>query len=242
MNKKYIITTGYWNGTNNNTENQNSEKIDFVKKFFNIWWENTLKYSKPQDILVINQNSTCLPDEKKGKWLDTLYNLGHVHALDSNNYPHKKFAGCSITFMIAALYCYNSNCDMIYKEQDCLAFGDWINKLYIDAEEKNAKMLIGRAEDSHGQTSAQSVLLIKHDFLLDFVKSYISLEHNDAGYNYVRPERKFTILKNIIHPESIQFMSMGYDRERPKDFNEETYYIQQVNQDELNLLKKIGKL
>jgi hypothetical protein len=242
MKNKYIITTGYWNGPNGIDGTIDLQKIEFTKNFFDIWWENTFRYSSPEEVLVINQNSQFLPLEKKGKWIDTLFNLGHVHSLDVNDYPHKKFAGCSLTFMMAALYCYNSNCDMIYKEQDCLAFGDWANKLYSDSEKNNAKMLIGREEDADGQTSAQSILLIKHDFLLDFVKSYISLDYNDAGYNYIRPERKFTIIKNIIHPNSIKFMSIGYDRARPKDYNEDIYYIQQVKQEELDLLKKIGKL
>lgn len=242
MNKKYIVATGYWNGPHWSSGLIEPEKVEFTKKFFNIWWDNTFKYSNPLEVLVVNQNSPFLPNEKKGKWIDTLYNLGHVHSLDTNDYPHKKFAGCSLTFMLAALYCYNSDCDLIYKEQDCLAFGDWVEKLYSDLEEKNAKMLIGREEDSDGQSSAQSILLIKHGFLLDFVKSYLSINYNDAGPGYVRPEWKFTYLKNIIYPNDIKFMSMGYDRARPVSFEEETYYIQQVKDYELEILSKIGKL
>jgi hypothetical protein len=242
MKNKYIITSGYWNGPHWDGKTLNPDIVGFTKNFFNIWWDNTFKYSNPEEVLIINQNSPFLPDEKKGKWIDTLFNLGHVHSLDTNNYPNKKFAGCSLTFMIAALYCYNSNCDMIYKEQDCLAFGDWVNSLYADLEENNAKMLIGREEDADGQSSAQSIFLIKHDFLLDFVRSYLSLNYNDAGPGYVRPEWKFTILKNHLYPDSIKFMSMGYDRARPASYEEETYYIQQLKQQEIDILSRIGKI
>lgn len=221
----YTIITGYF------SEDRDQDK----SHFFNIWWKNTNLFSKPEDIFVINSGSlhNCLP-LKRGKWIDLSFNLGHVHDLDVNDYPNKKFCGWSMSFIMGAYLAYSNNTDLIYKEQDCLAFGDWVDELYSHDKE----IVVGQSVHADGQALEQSLFLVRHSAILDFVNAYTNLGGNDAGRGYIRPESKFAKVLNQSFKNRFAFTKMGYGRSKPQNFKEslesgEAFYIQKLTEEEV---------
>lgn len=203
-------------------------------KFFDIWWKNTHKFSEPKDIFVINVNSDFCPEEKCGKWIDLSYNLGHVHDLDENEYPNKKFGGWSMSFIMGAYLAYSNNTDLIYKEQDCLAFGNWVSELYSHEKE----IVVGQSVHADGQALEQSLFLVRHSAILDFVNAYTNFVGDDAGKNFIRPESKFSEILNRSFSNRFTFTKMGYGRSKPQNLKEslesgEAFYIQKLTEEEI---------
>lgn len=231
--RNYSVFTGYWSN--------DQKRADFFKKWLFI---NNRYYCRASDLFVINSNSIVLPEEKFGKWIDLSFNMGHVHDLDVNNYYPKKFCGWSGAFIMGAMISYFNNTDYLFIEQDCLCFGPIIETLYRECDENKYLMLIGRSQDSDNQGIEQSLMLIKHELLLPFIQVYISLDRNDAGPNYIRPERKFLFMKDNIFKREIGFMSFGYGRSRPNNLKEEIlngnpFYMQRFCQEDEIILKEI---
>lgn len=228
---RYSIVTGYWSET--------QERADFFK----LWWNHNYdNFKDAEDVFVINSNSSVMPTEKLGKWIDLSFNPGHAHDLDHSNLFPKKLGGWSACFILGALTCYFSNKDLVFLEQDTLLFGDCISKLYKELEDSGAKMLVGRPQDADGQYLAQSFFVIKHEFILEFVTAYMALNANDGGDGYMRTETKFSYLKEYLFKDKIQYMSFGYDRAEPSDYNEEIFYMQHFTEDKFKSLKSVGKI
>lgn len=224
----YQILTGYWSGKGCRGEDGDERAI-----FFNdYWYPNTVKYGKTTDIFVINSNSTIVP-EKLGAWLDLQFNFGHLGDWDGKN----KFTGWAMTFILGAIVAYANNKDLIFKEQDCLAFGNWVEAMYETMDKTGAEMVIGAPEDSNGQALEQSLFMIKRASILDFVMAYLDIPQNDRE---MINESKFKhILDNQFKRRSA-YLPFGYGRRRPKKWQDETFYIQQVTQEEIDKLKELN--
>jgi hypothetical protein len=237
---KYSITTGYWSGKGWRGED-GSEKAKFFEE---IWWPNIIKGARDaKDVFVINSNAETLPTNKYGKWIDLTFNLGHVHDLDVNSYPNKKFGGWSMAYLMGAMLCYSNDTDFIFVEQDCIPVGNWIERMYSDLNNKNADILMGRQCDADGQALEQSLTIIRHRSILPFVGALINLNMNDAGPGYVRPEAKFrTILESDEFRNKTSYLSFGYGRSRPLSWAEETYYVQQLSDNDIKKLKFHNKI
>lgn len=236
--RKYTIITGYWAGKNWRGQD-GREKADFYK----IWEDNTFKYSSPFDVFVIDPNSQedLLPEKlDRVKWI-RFANQGcclHVHDGDNLNKSYKqKFGGWSLSIMQGMLLAYSNDSDFIYKEQDCLAFNGWVESMYQTLEKKGARMLVGRKQDAAGQALEQSLFIIKHDFILPFLNAYLSLQANDAGEGFLRPEGKFEYLRRLLFEKEMQFLDFGFGRTRPEvDFDFSLpYYVQQLTNEEVKI-------
>jgi len=228
--RQYSIATGFYAASDD----------QFKQDFFHIWYANTIRHADPVDVFVINAGSRFL-DDAGGKWLNLSFNLGHVHDLDANCHHHK-LGGWSMSFLLGAMTCYANKCDFVYKEQDCLAFGDWVGQMYRDLDSGNKQMLLGRAQDSGGQGLEQSLFIIRHAFIVPFVARYLDLKAHDGGPRHVRPEMKFKYLREQYFGGEIGDLSFGYGRSRPSSLRETIFYIQQVGQTDLDALKAEGRL
>jgi len=229
----YLISSGYWSGKGFRGQD-GSDRADFFK----IWLDNTFAYASPQKIIVVDSNSEILPpdpeDLSKVEWIKLNHNFGHVFDMVGSGYQNK-FGGWSVGFLVGAMMAYANNCDFIYKEQDCLCFGSWVESLYNDLEKFGKRMLIGR--QSHPAVLIeQSLVIIKHDFILDFIQKLISINKPDGGEGRYVPEFKFYDL--LCQNSEIGLMSMGYGRQKSFNFDE-AFYTQQPSVENLKLL--VGK-
>lgn len=210
---KYIIGTGY------------HYKSEWDAEFFEIWKDNTEKYTKNYYCL-----STVTPAPCENN-IFVQHNLGHVGDLITNN--KSNLCGWSASVLTLSMIAYNCNADFIYKESDCLWFGDVIYKMYEDLGQN--KMVIGRPMASPPfMPCSQSTFLVKHSFILDFVQAYLGLPRDDKDF---LPEHKFMELTSIF-PNSISVLSFGIDRERPIDWEAPVWFCQQWTEGELIMAKE----
>jgi hypothetical protein len=131
---------------------------------------------------------------------------------------------------------YNCGRDFIYKEADCLWFGPVPEQMYQDLGDKG--MVFGAKMDAAPwMNCAQSTFLIRHSFILDFLRGYLFLPHDKD----MLPEDKFVKLEEN-HPDKFGRLSFGCDRMRPLPWDAEVWYAQQWTQEELDEAKNRGLL
>ena len=225
--KKYVIISGYYAGEKKTTQFSISKE-----EFFETWYENTIRYCNPEKVYIVNVSkakpSRQFPDIE---WINMSDNLGHVNDLLNNN-DTISLSGYTLSVLIGMLIAYNNKSDFIYKEQDCLAFGDWINELYNQLGQTDKKMLIGRGH-MEGFIE-QSLFICKYDYILEFVLQYLNFKTGDYPHF---PEKKFVeIMTN--QQDKIGFFDFGYGRIRPVNFDDKIFFIQQPTDEELTELKK----
>lgn len=218
MNHRYLVATGYFN--------RFESGLDW---FWPIWWRNTMQATPaPERVLVIAMGGHKV-EGAEGVWVkldgDTQNKVGAP-------YPANQVMLCA-----AAMVAWLDECDLIYKEQDLLAFGPWVERMY--AEIGDRKMIYGKF--SNGFPWAQnSLCLIKHEWLLDFVRWFLTTEPVRAdNIHETSAEAKFYEFA-IANPHVAGFYSFGYDRERPFDINANVWSVQKLTAKELLKLRASG--
>jgi hypothetical protein len=224
--RNFIIGTGYY------AKRGESWGPWFAK----IWADNLKRYDHPSmdRVICIGNGGCCNP--YKGEDIDFIGldgNLGHIHQLIGKAKPYKdhQFCGWSGAILAGALLAYANETDAVFLEQDCLAFGPWIERLY--SELGDAQMIFGKSKH---MPCAQSLFLIKHNFIPDFVKYYMA--GSDRAFI---PETKFKMLidqgKNV---DVVRQFSFGCDRDRPIPMNDDVFYVQKLTPGELQGLHAMG--
>lgn len=227
MNRKYVIGTGYHNNPTS------AEKTGGLapQDFFEHWWHNTMRYSNPERVIVLASGTGERPKENHGLWIDLPGDLGHVHDLNNHRKPYH-WCGWSIAFVTTALLAYFNECDYIWKEQDVLAFGPWVDRMY--AEIGDAGMICGKARC---MPVVQSLVLCKHEFIPDFVHMFMGTGSEQIKSN--EGELKFMRLEQD-HPTKFARYSFGVDRDRPIPYGDEVWYCQHWTPEEFGTLKRRG--
>lgn len=214
----FIIGSGY------------HRKSDWNERFAWTWYNAIRRYAPfPKRIVIIStgHNFPVVASE-----IDVIrgVNLGHVGDEGYNN----ALRGWSASVMALSLIAYNCQSDLIYLEEDCLAIGKWVEQAYMDMAE--ADMVFGyRHIKEPYQVCSQSLFIIKHRFLLEFVRRYLALV---PDLNLL-PENKFALLESG-DPKRFARLSFGVDRERPIPYDSPVWYSQQNTEEEINEMKARG--
>lgn len=218
------MVTGFW------AKPGDKEKVRFLE----IWLRNTSRQCDPADIFILNVSDRPLGLDV-GNWINVGHNLGHVGDLDLRSPDRRlQLGGWAAGYMLGALIAYSREADFIYKEQDCLAFGPWVDRMYQELDSTNAKMLVGRF-DHHLQIE-QSLTIVKHEFITTLVREYLAIPTDDSD---LRPELKFLRIMEK-HSEHIRFLSFGFGRNRPLDLDAPVFYCQHLTNTDLEAMKKRG--
>lgn len=214
----YKIYTGFVENVDpNKYANKNAQD------FFNIWYNNTRKYvSENISIEILGPHLPDISNTINTKIIAEYENLGHVGDY-IHGIRHGRWCGWTSAIVLGLIHAYVSNVDFIYKEQDCLAFGNYIEKMYSDCDD--ADIVYGSCKLMN---AAQSLFLVKRNAIPDIISS---LAHDDD--KTVLPEYKFIRL-----PVRQKRLSFGYDRDRPLNMNDDVFYMQQISESELNELKE----
>lgn len=228
---KYLIGTGFHSnaGDKGNPKTAGLRPVDF----WSLWHENTIKYARPapERIAVIGSGNGIQPFPFGTQWIALSGDLGHVHDLNEHLKPYH-WCGWSMALVTLALLAYQNECDFVFKEQDVLAFGPWVERMY--AEIGSAGMIFGRARC---MPAVQSLLLCKHEFIPEFVRLFMSTGSEQEKRN--EGELKFARLERD-HPSLFTRYSFGYDRDRPINYDDEVFYLQHTTPDELKELRRRG--
>jgi hypothetical protein len=211
MSHGYVIGTGYY------------EIKGKSFSFFNEYWlPNTLEHFSPEKIIVVNSGAELPSTHAMLEYINFPINPLHVTQLKQNT----RLAGWSASFVEGALYAYFCNCDFIYKEQDCLVFGDIDERIHKMQLETNSMILTGELI-GHSYRYEQSLIFLKYEYILDFISQYIGIDEYE---NKIRPEKKFGII-NKNNPELFSFFDFGYGGMRPFNPEDECFYIQKPRWD-----------
>lgn len=200
-----------------------------------IWYSRVQPYIQGDSILCFSdRESRFILHDHDAPWVRLDQNLGHVGDLLSGA-KKNDFCGWSATVLGLAMTAYASGQDLIYVEQDCLAFGPWVEQMYSDMG--SGDMVFGRAmKSSPWMPCAQSLFLIRHSFLPHFVAQYLYMGPDGSLDNL--PETKFVKLEAQNSPGRIRRLSFGYDRERPINFDDKVWYAQKFSREELDELRR----
>jgi hypothetical protein len=214
----YTIGTGYY-------DHPTSASL------FKMWMANTKRFSQPSDIVVVNAAGRSR-EADGGTWLNMRRNYGLALKLEKG----EKYCGWWLSFMLSALVAYHNGDDFIYKEQDCLAFGPWVDRLYTDAVRANTAAVVGQLK--HEYQVEISLVLVRRRSVLMLIDRYLSIPDTDFE---LRPELKFLyIMKN--QPNLVSYMTMGCGRNRPIPYDASCFYAQKITEQELSELSSRGLL
>lgn len=222
MNPRYMIGSGFYNPPGGDHD-----------KFFSVWFENTVKYAQPEDILILSNGGSVI-EGAQGQWIDLPGNLGHTHDLTNGRKPYE-WCGWSMAFFTLAMLSYCNETDFIFKEEDCLAFGPWVQQMYAEIGDK--KCIFGSSKMPHQQACAQSLVLVKHHFIPEFVRLYMGtgserLKENECELKFARLERN--------HPDHFTRFCFGYDRDRPINYGDAVWYGQHFTPQEMHELRRLA--
>lgn len=216
--RNYIVVSGYFN-----------EPDSGMDWFFPVWWRNVQQLRPPPSkVFIVAQGKHKLCDAP-GEWicLD-----GDADLRQGNDYPANQVVVC-----MGALLAWLNDCDLLYFEQDLLAFGPWIDRLYKEIGDKGMIMGYDKNVTSWAQNS---LVLFKRDFLLDFVRWYLGTEPATAeNIHTTHAELKFGLFTRE-HPDRACFYEYGYDRERPFHATDEVWNAQKFTAHELKSLRDLG--
>lgn len=226
--RKFMIGSGYYDGPNSGSD-----------WFYRIWEKNTVQsFNNYSCVFVLCVDSFKRFPQSYSSHVELIRltgNLGHVGQLLSGEKSHR-ICGWSAAVITLAMLAYTAECDFIYKEQDCLAFGPWIDKLY--EELGDAGMIFGSCKL---MPAAQSLFLVKHEYIPIFVKRYLSGEpENTTAW---LPEKKFERMERECQQQAVpkvKRFSFPFDRDRPLDFSLPVWYGQKFTKAELLAMRSLG--
>lgn len=217
---KYIIGTGFVN------------KGEW-SQLFAIDWIVRLRSQYPSSKVVVMGAGTHWPMEDDTVDCIQGENLGHVGDY-MNGQRTGQLCGWSASVVALCLIAYNCQSDLVYLEQDCLAFGPWLELAYADMGD--GEFIFGKAHTAAPWMEAsQSLFVIRNSFLLEFVREYLSLPEDSK----MLPEAKFCEIERR-HPAKTRRLSFGVDRQRPIPFDAPVFYGQQWTAEEIEQLKERG--
>lgn len=222
--RNYIVGTGFYHAPG---------QEEWANWFWSLWLESVMRHT-PLNKVVVIANGCCVPMWTAHHGINIVKlegNCGHVGDLLSGAKKHR-LCGWSATVLTLAMIAYANESDVCFIEQDVLTFGDCIGKMY--EEIGDAGMIFGSCKL---MPAAQSLFLVKHEFLPDFVRRYISKhpENTDAWL----PEKKFARMASES-PDKVKRFSFGFDRDRPLDITLPVWYAQKFKPDELRMLADAG--
>jgi hypothetical protein len=175
---EYIIGTGYYR--------YHQEAEDFLR---DIWMRNTVRYAEPERIIITNAASPSIKLGHRVHWLNLMSNpepnrRHRIRLMQQNaDCPaipggrFLKFGGWSLGFIHGALYAYSCGRDYIYKEQDCLAFGNWVERMYRLQAEKDCGMLTGelRGHPMPGLVMEICLVFVTYKYNMPFLSSLFAV-------------------------------------------------------------------
>ena len=225
---KYLIGTGYV---------ERAKTPIFPGQFFRaVWLPNVFRQGvRPARVAVVCNGEMQPSGAGYPDLVDLVHcpgNLGHIQDKDEGRSRYA-LVGWSSAMLAAALIAYNSECDFIYQEQDCLGFGDYIGQLYRDLG-TSAHAAVGGPICRGGSRfrTSQSLFIVRHAYIWSFVRDYLmegeDLSTNSPQANGCWPEVKFSRMIQK-YPDRYIYQSPGWnmDRNRPLPWGQPIWAAQQ---------------
>ncbi len=220
---KYMIGSSFYDKGRGGAE--------FRREFAQIWYYNTMAARPaPQRVIVVSEGSSRPFNAVGVDTINLTGDLGHCHDLIEKRKPHE-FSSWSASMCATAMLAYDNETDFIYKEEDCLAFGPWVEKMYADLG--TGSLIFGpKMKSPPWMPCAQALFLVRHNAIPAFIRTYLSL--GSDGNPATLGEHKFVKLERTWGPARVKRLSFGVDRERPIPWDDPVFYFQQPTAAELD--------
>jgi len=184
---------------------------------FQRWLRNTTQ-ATPAPVVVVDNSAAGIGAHSPHRVIRIEKNLGHMSA------PARhagRFTGWSVSWILPALVAYSEGLDFIYKEQDCFAFGDWVEAIQC------GDFTVGR---NAIMPCEQSLFFIRQHAIPEVIGRYASLNTSDQ---FMSTEEKFSKCGATFHP-------LGCGRDRPITPDATAWYAQKLTESEWNELANTG--
>lgn len=208
-------------------------------KFFQTWLNNVCTLTpQPQRIIII-ADSGARPPIADCHWdlrvpITVIHLFGDLGSCGDLIHGSKTyhFSGWTGVVLAGAMLAYTNETDMVFFEEDVLAFGNVIGQM--DKEIGDGKVIFGSC---NFMPCAQSLFLVRHAYLPEFTKLFLSqgqqkLEENLGEHIFCRLEQVF--------PSVWKRFSFGYDRSRPLKMDDPVWYVQHITPSEMAEFEKRG--
>lgn len=207
MQNGILIGSGFYS-----TPETHLEKL----RFLSLWIENTLPFCP----VIVDNSKSRLKRWVSFESVRIQNNAGHCSL--PINQTVGPMLGWSISWIIPAFIAYSEGCDFVYKEQDCLCFGDWLPHI------KTHRMAFGRCQQMRIETC---LFYIRHDFIIEAIHRFMGFKAHDAIESV---ESKFERMM-ANDPENIGFHDLPGGRDRPWP-EQLPFCVQKITDEELKLL------
>jgi hypothetical protein len=231
--KNYIIGTGWWcDGTGIHTHSKHQHYVDKETRqvdFFNLWYKSISNFTNPSKIILIDSNSPIKPN-LNGKENVNLYSLSKNYGAAVDGTSKGVLSGWDRSILLSASIAFLDDCDyFVYVEQDCILWGKNIIEDIIEGI-GDKKIVLGSGLGTP-QPIQQSLVIIKKDFIPTFLHLEMSSSNEELK---ISPENRYY----NKFKDSIKLLDIGYGRKRPINFNDDQFYAQHLNTNELNYFKE----
>jgi hypothetical protein len=220
---RYIIVTGYHANPNSG--------LDW---FHELWWRNTQRYAADAERLFVISSPNNLPKERYGEWIILNGDLAASREQLAGMNENYLCAGTAL-WILGAMLAYLNECDLVYKEHDCLAFGPWVQTMYRELPE-SANVICGNGK-LHGISTV--LFMVRHRFIPQFVQRYIAEGPENVPTRI--SEHKFKRMEGRW-PEDFRRYSFGYDTDRPFNANDPVFMVQKITRQEMQFLANRGMI
>lgn len=215
---------------------------DFAK----VWIENLERYVKDlRRVVVVSIGGASLPYVRTGlSEINLDGNCGHIGSILEGKKDHA-ISGWSASVCALAMTAYCDESDFVYVEDDCVAFGHWLDQMYADMGD--GEMVFGPKHTSEPyMPCSQSLFLVRHRFIPTFVGMQLYLgderHKDDDGKEDNLSEHKFVKMEKVFGESKIKRLSFGVDRCRPIPWDAPVFYFQKGTAEELDEARKRGLL
>lgn len=232
----YIIHSGWWCDTtltHEGAKRNTSDNRTRAPEFMHVWHECIRTFSAPGSIIIVDSASPVRPPELPGvTYVSLTRNFFHAEGCDT------QLCGWTRGFILGAAYALMNDADYsVYVEQDCLLVGGGIVEQAIAAMEQAGKRISFGALRSLGSYIEQSFVIVRRDYIMEFISSYLRIPQSDSPFTGFAPELKFR--KIVEAAGSWHPLPFGYGRERPINFHDAVLYAQHMTNDELVHLHRL---
>lgn len=214
-----LIITGYHEGSPE------------ARRFAHIWHERVRKIAPESKIMCVAVGG-AVPPYPHREIIMLERNLGHVGDL-LHGRKTQDYCGWSMAVLTGLLVAYQDERDAVWIEQDTLCFGPVIQQM--EAEIRDFGFICGRSKI---HPCAQSLFMVRHAWIPEFVRRYLSLGTDNDKNNL--PESKF---RTMMQQSSMgTFFSFGCDRDRSPSipYDSPVFYCQRITAEEMAELNRRG--
>lgn len=255
-----ILSTGWYSQADKVNYNAYGDDVLRKSDFRPLWWHSVNSYIKPELVFIVDSASPIKSNDNEIVNINIQELTLNINPGHSQNTPYH-YSGWLCSVLHGLEYTLSNDADyFLYVEQDALVYGDEFIAKIENLLHRN-KFVFGSAS---GWPLQQSVFAIRKDGIREFLSAIHNISYSDRD---ISPELKFCLatcdsyllsnaskmmlmvnrqlaIKLLIRLfgriNNYAYLPFGYGRIRPINFNDNCFYFQHGNKEELDNYMKLS--